>query len=89
MRQQTRDALVEAIVENGTHELPTGMFVTDKVELGERMLPSVPETAVRIEGSQRHVFVSVGGHLEDRATVQIAEAKSRLHPGSDGLKSIG
>ena len=86
VRQQTRDALVEAIVENGTHELRPGMFVTAKVELGERMLPSVPETAVRIEGSQRHVFVSVGGRLKDRL-VQIAEAKSGLVPVVDGLKA--
>ena len=86
VRQQTRDALVEAIVENETHELRPGMFVTAKLELGEQTLPSVPEAAVRSEGSQRHVFVSVGGRLEDRL-VQIAEAKSGLVPVLDGLKA--
>jgi membrane fusion protein (multidrug efflux system) len=86
VRQQTRDAVVEAVVENGTHELRPGMFVTAKLELGQQMLPSVPETAVLVEGTQRHVFVSVGGRLEDRL-VQIAEARSGLVPVVDGLKS--
>jgi membrane fusion protein (multidrug efflux system) len=85
VRQQTRDAVVEAVVENGTHELRPGMFVTAELALGERSLPSVPETAVRVEGTARHIFVEVGGRLEDRL-VQVAEPTQGLVPVVNGLK---
>jgi membrane fusion protein (multidrug efflux system) len=85
VRQQTRDAVVEAVVENGTHELRPGMFVTAQLALGERTLPGVPETAVRGDGIQHHVFVEVGGRLEDRL-VQVADSIRGLVPVVDGLK---
>ena len=86
VRQQTRDAVVEAVVDNGTHDLRPGMFVTAKVALGERTLPGVPETAVRLDGVQHHVFVEVGGRLEDRL-VQVADSTRGLVPVVDGLKA--
>ncbi len=86
VRQQTRDAVVEAVVENPTHELRPGMFVTAKLELGQENLPSVPASAVFTEGSQRHVFVAVNGRVEDRL-VQVAEAARGLVPVIDGLKT--
>jgi membrane fusion protein, multidrug efflux system len=86
VRQQTRDAVVEAIVDNGTHDLRPGMFVTAKLALGQRSLPGVPETAVRTDGSQRHVFVNVGGRLEDRL-VQLGEAKGGMVAVVVGLKT--
>jgi membrane fusion protein (multidrug efflux system) len=66
VREQSRDAVVEAVVDNGAHDLRPGMFVTATMALGQQTLPGVPETAVRADGAQRHVFVNVGGRLEDR-----------------------
>jgi RND family efflux transporter MFP subunit len=86
VRQQTRDAVVEAAVENAAHALRPGMFVTATIALGERTLPGIPATAVRDEGSQHHVFVEVGGRLEDRL-VQVAETKNGVVPVVDGLKA--
>lgn len=86
VRQQTRDAVVEAVVENGTHDLRPGMFVTAKVVLGQRSLPGVPQTAVRTDGSQRHVFVNVGGRLEDRL-VQLGETREGMVSVVAGVKT--
>jgi membrane fusion protein, multidrug efflux system len=74
VRQQTRDAVVEAVVENAGHDLRPGMFVTARVALGEQELPAVPSTAVRADGQLRHVFVAVNGRLEDRL-VQVADER--------------
>lgn len=86
VRQQTRDAVVEAVVENPTHALRPGMFVTATLELGEQSLPAVPTTAVLNDGSQRHVFVVLDGRLEDRL-VQVAEPRNGLVPVVDGLRT--
>jgi membrane fusion protein (multidrug efflux system) len=85
VRQQTRDALIEAVVENGAHDLRPGMFVTARLELGEQSLPGIPDTAVRVDGTQRHVFVSVGGRLEDRL-VQVGDARGGMVAVMAGLK---
>jgi membrane fusion protein, multidrug efflux system len=86
VRRQTRDAIVEAVVENQGHDLRPGMFVTARMALGEQALPSVPQTAVRTEGSLRHVFVAQGGRLEDRL-VQAAEPQNGQVPILSGLKA--
>jgi len=86
VRQQTRDAVVEAIVENGTHDLRPGMFVTARLALGQRALPGVPQTAVRVDGAQRHVFVDVGGRLEDRL-VQLGESREGMVAVVAGVKT--
>jgi membrane fusion protein, multidrug efflux system len=85
VRQQTRDALVEAVVENGAHDLRPGMFVTARLELGEQALPGIPDSAVRVDGAQRHVFVNVGGRLEDRL-VQVADTRGGMVAVMAGLK---
>jgi membrane fusion protein (multidrug efflux system) len=86
VRRQTRDAIVEAVVENGGHDLRPGMFVSAQLTLGEQSLPSVPETAVRAEGTLRHVFVAQGGRLEDRL-VQAAEPRNGQVTIISGLKA--
>jgi membrane fusion protein (multidrug efflux system) len=86
VRQQTRDAVVEAVVENPGHELRPGMFVTARLELGDQTLPAVPEKAVRAEGSQRHVFVESEGRLEDRL-VQLGESKAGMISVLTGVKA--
>jgi len=66
VRKQSRDAVVEAVFQNDAHDLRPGMFVTATLAVGEQPLPAVPATAVRADGNLRHVFVAVGGRLEDR-----------------------
>jgi len=61
VRRQTRDAVVEAAIDNQGHDLRPGMFVTARLALGEQTLPAVPASAVRVEGTLRHVFVVTGG----------------------------
>ncbi len=85
VRRQTRDSIVEAVVENAGHDLRPGMFVSAKLALGEQSLPAVPETAVRADGTLRHVFVAQGGRLEDRL-VQAAETQNGQVPILSGLK---
>jgi membrane fusion protein (multidrug efflux system) len=86
VRRQSRDAIVEAVFDNADHDLRPGMFVTARLALGEQMMPSVPTTAVRTEGALRHVFVAVGGRLEDRL-VQADDAHGNEVPIVSGLKA--
>lgn len=85
VRQNSRDAVVEAIVLNVTHELRPGMFVTATLSLGEESVPGVPESAVRVIGTERRVFVNIEGRLEERL-VQVGETRQGLIPVLDGLK---
>jgi hypothetical protein len=48
-------------------------------------LPAVPATAVKTDGNLRHVFVAVGGRLEDRL-VQTGPAQGSDVPIVAGLK---
>jgi multidrug efflux pump subunit AcrA (membrane-fusion protein) len=86
VRKQTRDAVVEAVVDNAGHDLRPGMFVTARLSLGEQTLPAVPEPAVRPEGTLRHVFVVKDGRLEDRL-VQVSDAVKGLVPIVSGIKA--
>ena len=72
VRRQSRDAIVEAVFTNDSHELRPGMFVTARLALGQQTLPAVPVKAVKEDGTLRHVFVATAGRLEDRL-VQAAE----------------
>ena len=72
VRRQSRDAIVEAVFTNESHELRPGMFVTARLALGQQTLPAVPAKAVKEDGTLRHVFVANAGRLEDRL-VQAAE----------------
>jgi membrane fusion protein (multidrug efflux system) len=76
VRRQSRDAIVEAVFQNEAHDLRPGMFVTARLALGEESLPAVPSTALRADGSLRHVYVEVQGRLEDRL-VQAGEPQRR------------
>jgi RND family efflux transporter MFP subunit len=86
VRRQSRDAIVEAVFTNESHELRPGMFVTARIALGEQTLPAVPAKAVREEGTLKHVFVATGGRLEDRL-VQAAEPVNGSVPIVSGVKS--
>jgi membrane fusion protein, multidrug efflux system len=86
VRRQSRDAVVEAVFDNTTHDLRPGMFVTARITLGEQSLPTVPASAVRAEGTLKHVFVAVGGRLEDRL-VQAGDAQGSDVPIVSGLRA--
>jgi membrane fusion protein, multidrug efflux system len=86
VRQQSRDAIVEAVVDNPGHDLRPGMFVTAEVALGEQVLPAVPRSAVKVDGSQRRVFVAGGGRLEERV-VQVFERSGDDVPVVSGVKA--
>jgi multidrug efflux pump subunit AcrA (membrane-fusion protein) len=85
VRRQSRDAIVEAVFANQSHELRPGMFVTARLALGEETLPAVPAKAVRNDGTLKHVFVASGGRLEDRL-VQAAEPVDGEVPIVSGVK---
>jgi RND family efflux transporter MFP subunit len=85
VRKQSRDAVVEAVFENQAHNLRPGMFVTARLAVGEQALPAVPAAAVRADGDLRHVYVAVGGRLEDRL-VQTGEAVEGQVPIVAGVK---
>jgi membrane fusion protein, multidrug efflux system len=85
VRKQSRDAVVEAVFPNDAHDLRPGMFVTARLTIGEQPLPAVPATAVKTDGNLRHVFVAVGGRLEDRL-VQTGPAQGSDVPIVAGLK---
>jgi membrane fusion protein (multidrug efflux system) len=86
VRRQSRDAIVEAVFTNETHELRPGMFVTARLALGEQSLPTVPAKAVRADGTLKHVFVATGGRLEDRL-VQAGEPLDGEVPIVSGVKT--
>jgi membrane fusion protein (multidrug efflux system) len=85
VRQQSRDAVVEAVLDHQAPELRPGMFVTAQIALGEQALPAVPHTAIRSDGLQRHLFVEVGGRLEDRL-VQVGAPRGGDLPILNGVK---
>jgi multidrug efflux pump subunit AcrA (membrane-fusion protein) len=86
VRRQSRDAIVEAVFSNPTHELRPGMFVTARITLGEQTLPAVPAKAVRADGTLKHVFVATAGRLEDRL-VQAGEPIGGEVPIVSGIKA--
>jgi len=86
VRAQSRDAIVEAAIENQGHDLRPGMFVTAKIALGEQTLPAVPASAVRADGNLRHVFTVAEGRLEDHL-VQVDETRAGLVPVVNGIKA--
>ena len=86
VREKTRDAVVEAVVENASHDLRPGMFVSAELALGEQSLPGVPQAAVRADGSLRHVYVQVGDRLEDRI-VQLGASRDNAVAVLNGVKA--
>ncbi len=71
VRRNSRDLVVEAIVEN-EGALKPGMFATAKVALSTAELPLVPRAAVRSESGTHRVFVLKDNRLVERV-VQLGE----------------
>jgi membrane fusion protein (multidrug efflux system) len=85
LRGGSRDLVVEAIVVNEDHRLRPGMFVTARVDLGDKPLPVVPSDSVRTDGTIHRVLVVVDQLLEERV-VQVGETKGDVVAILDGVK---
>lgn len=66
VRRNTRDLVVEALVDNAERRLMPGMFADARLRVGSERLPSVPRAALVPRGGQFHVFVVTEGRLEER-----------------------
>ncbi|HEX9295576.1 MAG TPA: efflux RND transporter periplasmic adaptor subunit [Polyangiaceae bacterium] len=66
LRRSSRDLVVEAILDNADRKLRPGMFATAKIELGTNPAPVVPRSALRDDGTTRHLFVVNRNRLEER-----------------------
>jgi membrane fusion protein, multidrug efflux system len=66
VREQTRDLVIEAIVDNHDGALLPGMFVSAHLSTGETMLPVVPRSALRISPTAQSVFVVDGDRVHQR-----------------------
>ncbi len=58
LRANTRDLLVEGTVANPEAKLRPGMFAVVKLVVAESEQPTVPEAAVRREGSVKRIFLA-------------------------------
>ncbi|MBS2030900.1 MAG: efflux RND transporter periplasmic adaptor subunit [Deltaproteobacteria bacterium] len=86
VRSNTRDLIVEAVVENPDHVLKPGMFATAHLQLPDEPLPVVPKTAIFSEGSTAHLFAVVDKHVEERI-VQLGPERDGKVAVLDGLKA--
>ncbi|HEX3774955.1 MAG TPA: efflux RND transporter periplasmic adaptor subunit [Polyangiaceae bacterium] len=66
VRAQTRDLVVEAIVDNKDGVLLPGMFVTAHLPIGQERLPVVPKSSLLTSDNQAAVFVVVDNRLQHR-----------------------
>ncbi len=66
VRAQTRDLVVEALVDNKEGVLLPGMFVTAHLPIGQERLPVVPKSALLTSENQPAVFVVVDNRLQHR-----------------------
>lgn len=61
LRPNTRDLIVEANARNDDGALRPGMFATAKLAVGEEEQPTVPISAIKVEGTVRRLFLARNG----------------------------
>lgn len=61
LRPQTRDLIVEAVADNEDGALRPGMFATVQLRVGEEDQPTVPQSALRSEGTTKRIFLAREG----------------------------
>lgn len=66
VRRNSRDMIVEAVLNDPDATLRPGMFVQARISLGEQILPVVPRSALRNDGDSHRVFVVENGKLQER-----------------------
>lgn len=75
MREAARDLVVEAVVENSEGKLRPGFFCDARILLSEVKSPTVPNDALRTEGSRRKVFVISPDKTLSERLVEIGEVR--------------
>jgi membrane fusion protein (multidrug efflux system) len=90
LRGNSRDLLVDALVQNGDHRLRPGMFATARLDLGMVPVAVIPKAAVRDDGTVHHVFAVTDGpqgkQVEDRIA-QLGEEAGDSVAVLDGVKT--
>lgn len=85
VREQTRDLVVEAVVDNRDGTLLPGMFVSAHLSTGQARLPVIPKRALLAGATEPSVFVVDGDRLHQRL-VQTAAPLGDDVAIADGLK---
>lgn len=62
LRPNTRDLIVEAVAANPDGALRPGMFATVLLLVGEEEQATVPESAIKTEGTVRRMYLARDGH---------------------------
>lgn len=77
VRDSARDLIIEAEVANQDGKLKPGMFAEGRVALGDEPAVTIPQSALRSEGSTRKVFVVENGHIVERL-VEVGETRDNV-----------
>ncbi|MCP3100797.1 efflux RND transporter periplasmic adaptor subunit [Myxococcus sp. K15C18031901] len=78
VRADSRDLVVEAVVDNPDRKLRPGMFATAHLQLTEHALPSVPKATLVVDGETTRLFTVVEGHIEERVVQTGPERDGRV-----------
>jgi len=66
LRPSTRDLVIEALASNPDGALKPGMFGTVELNIGEDSLPTVPVSALKVDGTVKRLFLAKDGHAFER-----------------------
>lgn len=78
LRTATRDLVIEAIAKNSDGALRPGMFATVQLLIGEGDEPTVPSTAVKVDGTVKRIFLVRGGQAWEMVVRTGAEKDGRV-----------
>lgn len=91
LRPNTRDLIIEASAKNDDGALRPGMFATAKLAVGEDEQPTVPVSAIKVEGTVRRLFLARAGQAFEVVVQTGVEKDGRiavLEPLAAGEKVI-
>lgn len=87
MREAARDLVVEAVVDNSAGKLRPGFFCDARIFLKEASNVSVPDKALRVDGTRRKVFVVTPENTLSERLVEVGETREGFTEIRRGLKS--
>lgn len=91
LRANTRDLIIEASAPNADGALRPGMFATAKLTIGEEEQPTVPLSAIKVDGTVRRLFLARNGQAFEVVVQTGVEKDGRiavLEPLAKGDKVI-
>lgn len=91
LRANTRDLIIEASARNLDGALRPGMFATAKLAIGDEEQPTVPVSAVKVDGTVRRLFLARNGQAFEVVVQTGVEKDGRvavLEPLAQGDKVI-